>query len=173
MVIISQAPAASSVTAATGGVFQSSVGGNLLLTAPGSARLEGRSFIIRASGYATLAAGTYTAAVTAILYGAKSLAAPGAGNAIFSASASVVQSSPAASSAPWLVEAQLEGDSVSGLLQGAGQGIVNNVAAARAAIGQAPTTVNFATEPPVSFAAGVTVASNATAAVIDSFVLEA
>lgn len=175
MVIISQAPAAASVTAATGGVFQSTVGGNLLLTAPGSARLEGRSFTIRASGYVTAAAGTYTSVVSAIVYGGTTLAAPGSGNAIFTATSAtaIVQSGTVAASIPWQVEVVLEGDSVSGKLQGRGVGSVNNALQALAAIAQAPTSVNFATEPPLSFAAGVTVASNATAAVLDSFVLEA
>lgn len=173
MVLISQAPGAAALSAATGGVFQSTAGGNLLLLAPGSGRLEGRKFTIRHSGYATLAAGTYTAAVTAIIYGGKTLASPGAANALFSATASVVQSGTVATSVPYFVEADFEGDSVSGALQGVGEGVVNNTAQARAAIAQAPTGVSYVTEPPLSFAAGLIVASNATAAVLDQFTLEA
>lgn len=172
MIIISQAPAAASVTAATGGIFQASAGGNLVLNAPGSSRLEGRPFLIRTSGYATLAAGTYTSAVSAILYGGKTLATPGSANALFTATSNVVQSATAATSVPWMVEVILEGDSTSGALQGRGTGIVNNVNQAAAVIAQAPTTVVYSAEPPLVFAAGLTVASNASAAVINSFVLE-
>lgn len=173
MVIISQAPGGAQVTAATGGVFQSTAGGQLNMPIPGSGRLEGRKFTIRHSGVVTFAAGTYTAAVTAIIYGGVTLATAGAGNALYSATANVVRSATVSGSIPYFVEADIEGDSLSATIQGVGEGAVNNTAQARAAIAQAPTTVNFTTEPPLVFAAGVTVASQASAVILDSFTLEA
>lgn len=173
MVIISQAPLSVAQTTTTGGTFQSAVGGQLLLTAPGSARLEGKSFNVRASGYVTLAAGTYTAAVSAILYGAAPGFTAASGNALFTATANVVQSGTVAAAVPVQIDVVLEGDSVSGQLQGRGTGMVNNSLQAAAAIGHAPTSINFASEPPVTFAAGFTAASQASAAVLDQFILEA
>ncbi len=152
---------AQQITGAVGGVFQDASGQHNLL-APGSSRLEQVPFRVRASGWAKIPAGTFTATLVAALYG---VAGPGAwtaasGNQIAaSASQSYTQAGTTAVVVPFMVEAELEGDSTSGLLQGVYDAVVKNVFTAITALTNAPTGVNFANEPPVQFAAGVTLAN--------------
>ncbi len=95
-------------------------------------------------------------------------------------------SSATAVQTPWEVEVECVGYGTSNTVIGAAQGIhgssPNNtisIADARVAATNLPGTVNFATEPPLQFAAGIqTAASNLLAvatctAVLTSFVLEA
>lgn len=164
------------------------------LNVPGTNRLNGQPFTVRAAGYMTCGAGTYTSAATPIqfvLWASNTASfAAATGNAIFSTTALAIfsVSSATAVSLPWEVEAELVGDSVSGTIVGVGQAIYGtsvNIATSlkndRAALAQLPTvhTVNMATEPPLQFAAGcITAASNllnvgSTTVTLTQFVLEA
>src|SRR5271166_3853042 len=67
-------PAAVLTSTAASQVVQTTAGGNLILLMPGSNRLSGKDFNIRASGWAIGGAGTYTATIQPILYGDASLA---------------------------------------------------------------------------------------------------
>jgi hypothetical protein len=154
------------LTGATGGVFQSTLGGQLNLLLPGSLRLEQRKFTVRAAGFTTLPAGTFTATLVAALYAhantgtnSADLWTAGSGNKIAaSTSLSVTQAGTVAVTIPWEIEVGCEGDSVSGVLQGLMQDIVNNVKDSTnngAVLTNGPTGVLFANEPPLQFAAGV------------------
>lgn len=181
---ISQAPAASILTVATGAAQspflvaagEPGAGTQLNLNVPGSNRLNGQPFTVRAAGFMTCPAGTYTSAATPIqfvFWGSNTASfAAATGNALFSTTALAIfsVSSATALSVPWEMEMQISGDSTSGTLVGTGQAffgtsvnLVTSVAQARAALGQLPTvhTVNMATEPPIQLAVGcITAASN-------------
>src|SRR5712671_1600923 len=62
------------VATAAPATIQTTAGGNLILSAPGSNRLLGKQFYLQASGYISTGAGTYTATIQPILYGDASLA---------------------------------------------------------------------------------------------------
>jgi hypothetical protein len=184
MVIIAQAGPANTVTAAAGGVFTAlGTTAQLNLNAPGSNRLNGSAFVLRASGWSTLAAGTYTATVTVTLYGVANTLTSQAiawtaasGNAIAASSAaSVTQAGTVAVTVPWVIEAYLSGDGNSGLLQGIlSRAVVNNaVTTNNTAITHAPTGVAFNSEPPLQFACGAAPSANGTASVLEELVIEA
>lgn len=181
-VIIAQAPAAAILTVSSGAAQspflvaagEPGAGTQLNLNVPGSNRLNGVPFTVRAAGYMTCGAGTYTSAATPIqfvLWASNTASfAAATGNAIFSNTALAIfsVSSATAVSVPWEVEAQIVADSTSGTAIGAGEGLqgssvnlVTSVAIARAALGQLPTvhTVNMASEPPLQLAAGVITAA--------------
>lgn len=199
MYVIAQAPAAAVLTPTAGAVSpflviagEPGAGSQLNLNAPGTNRLNGQTFTVRASGYLTVPAGTATSAATPIqvvLYAANTAAFSAAsGNAIFSLTALAVftLSSASAISVPWEIEAELTGDSVSKNLIGVGEGYdaapnapTVAIATARAALGAvvATNTFNAASEPPVQFAVAVNTAASANlgavTATLKSFQLEA
>jgi hypothetical protein len=183
MYIISQAPAAAILTVASGAAQspflvaagEPGAGTQLNLNVPGSNRLNGQPFTVRAAGFMTCGAGTYTSAATPIqfvFWGSNTASfAAATGNALFSTTALAIfsVSSATAVSVPWEIEMEISGDGTSGTLVGVGQGIygssvnlVTSNAQARAALGQLPTvhTVNMATEPPLQVAVGVITASS-------------
>lgn len=181
MQIIANATAAAPLTVTSGAAYSPflvapglpGAGAQLNLALPGTSRQNGQPFTVRAAGYLTQAAGTYTSAATPIqfvLFGANSASfAAASGNALFSTTALAIfsVSSATAKSVPWEIEIEYVGDSTSGQVIGAGQGITGAsvnlttaIATARAAAGTPVTQpFNFATEPPVQFAAGVSTAS--------------
>jgi hypothetical protein len=118
--------------------------------------------------------------MTVNLYGFGSGAfTPGGANAIFSSSAlSVTNASAAVVKVGWQIEAELEADSVIGVLQGRGTAMTGAAAAGVAAraltaatsIGQAPTALDLSAATPVmQFAAGVTLDGNGSTANLLSF----
>jgi len=91
-------------------------------------------------------------------------------------------SSGSATTIPWEVEAQCVGDNTGGRVMGRGTGELlypsgTNAISTLAALAVAPSSVNFATEPPLQFTVGlVTAAANllgSGVASLTSFVLEA
>src|SRR5579885_240175 len=141
MYIIAQAPASSPVTIAastssTIAAFpviagEPGAGNQNSLNAPGSNRLNGQAFTVRASGYVTAAAGTYTSAaglINLVLYASNTSSfAAATGNAIFTvASIAATMSSATAKTMPFEIEVELQGDNVSAILSGAGQGFSAN-----------------------------------------------
>lgn len=198
MYIISQAPAAAALTVSSGAATtafaviagEPGAGTQLNLNAPGSNRLNGQSFLVRASGFVTFPAGTYTSAATPLtisLYASNTASfAVASGNVIAALTAVPVftYAAAVAVSMPWEVEAQVSGDSISKSLMGTFQGYEGlgpnggtEVIVARAIITNPLTTFNAATEPPVQFAVGiVTAAANnlgATTVSLTSLILEA
>ncbi len=187
------AMAPAQVTGATGGVFQNSVtaDGQFNLNVPGSAKLEGVEFMVRASGWVKFPAGTYTATIIANLYGVAGSAAwtAASGNKMASStSLSITMSGTTALVVPFLIEMDLEGDSMSGLLQGLQWALVDNVTNSTplAVVANAPTGVSFQTgstggassgqasvEPVLQFAAGVTLTNAQTGAIANLSLLAA
>lgn len=182
MATIGQALPAATLTVSSGAAQspfliaagQPGAGTQLNLNVPGSNKFNGVPFTVKAAGYMTCGAGTYTSAATPIqfvLWASNTASfAAATGNAIFSMTALAIfsVSSASAVSVPWEIEATISGDSTSGTLIGSGQGLqgtsvnlVTGIAVARAALGQLPTvhTVNMASEPPLQIAAGVISAS--------------
>lgn len=147
---------AAALTAA--GVFQATAGGNLVMGAPGTNRLLGKGFTVQASGYASTKAGTYTATIQPVLYGDASLATVTT-KPLFSATAGTLAYTGTVGAAiPFTLWAELEGDSLSGTFGGFGQSSVGTTVKAQAATVAPVSAINFATEPPISFAVGVNVA---------------
>ena len=179
-----QSAGAAAITGATGGVFSSTASGaQIALNLPGSA-MDQIPFVVKASGFITLGAGTYTASVQPLLYASTT---PGftaaAANAIYSAAAaSCTITSASAITVPWSVEAHLVGDNVSGKVLGWTQGVVPvtggtlaTTIAAITAISNAPTSVTFTAVTPLQFSAGVTLSATAVATSVvnlGSFYLE-
>lgn len=180
MYTISQAPSAAnltvtgaaSTTAVNAGIFnviagEPGAGSQLALNAPGSNRLNGQPFRVRAAGYSSIAAGTFTTSIQTLLYGSTTAGfTAAAASAIYSVAAiAVTVSSASATVIPWCVEALISGDSTSGKVVGSITGLLNNGAqqgaTAPVAIVNAPTSINFATEPPLQFAMGVSVGTTA------------
>jgi hypothetical protein len=176
MAVIANGPSVSTVTGATGGVFnviagEPGAGAQATLNLPGSGKFNGQYFKVRASGLVTLTAGTYTATVQPLLY-ASTVAGytASAAAAIYTPTAyNVTVASASTTKVPWTVEVSLEGDSTSGQIHGTTEATYYNGAAqlvALAAISNAATvsSVNFATEPPVQFAIGCTLGGATTGA---------
>lgn len=173
MYIISQAPASASVTSSGAATAAFTViagepgaGTQTNLNAPGSNKLNGQPFTVRANGYTLYGAGTYTASTIQLLLCAANTAsfAVATANAIVSMTAFVAISYTAATATavPWEIEAEVTGDNVSARLSGVGQGyqgtsanVATTIAIARAIITNPITTANMATEPPVQFAVAV------------------
>jgi hypothetical protein len=175
MAVLVNGPAVSTITGATGGVFkvipgEPGAGAQATLNVLGSGKLNGQQFHVKASGVASVSAGTYTATVQPLLY-ASTVAGytASAAAAIYSAAAiNVTVSSASVVNIPWIIDATLEGDSTSGLLVGSVLGLANNGAqqgaTAPVAIVNVPTSVNFASEPPLQFAIGTTLGGATTGA---------
>lgn len=147
---------AATLTAA--GVFQTTAGGNLVMGVPGSNRLNGKSFTVQISGWAFAGAGTYTATIQPVLYGDASLATVTT-KPLFSATAGTLAYTGTVGAAiPFSVWAEFEGDSTSATFGGVGQSSVGNTLKAQAATVAPVSAINFANEPPVSFAVGLATA---------------
>jgi hypothetical protein len=113
-------PAVLTSTAASQ-IVQNTAGGNLILSAPGSNRLLGKSFYVFASGYAQAGPGTFTATIQPILYGDASLATVTT-KPLFSATAGTLAYTGTTSAAiPWSLWAEFEGDTLSGTFYGVAQ----------------------------------------------------
>ena len=180
-----QQSAAAPITGAAGGVFSySSNGLQVSANLPGSGAMEQVPFVVKAGGYISLGAGTYTASVQPLLYASTT---PGftaaAANAIYSPAAvgwTITSATPV--SAPFEIEAHLVGDSTSGKILGWNQGLSPSAgtggtgsAVAIAAIANAPTSVTFSAAIPVQFAFGVTLSTTAVASSVvnlGSFIIE-
>lgn len=199
MYIIAQAPSAAPLTLSTGAstvafnviAGEPGAGTQVNLNAPGSNRLNGVPFIVRAAGNVTMPAGTYTTAATPIsfaLYASNTASfAAATANGIFSATAVAIftVSSATPVAIEWEVEAQVQGSNASGRLMGRGTAETNTPAGTQAvtSVGSLATSlssVNFASEPPVQFAVGiVTAAANllgtggSAVANLTNFVIEA
>lgn len=173
MQVIAQAPAAANSTIALGvstasaalSVFnviagEPGAGTQCNLNVPGSNRLNGQPFRVRAAGYVSFAAGTYTSSVQTLLHASTTAGfTAAASSAIYSAAAVAVTISAATAKViPWFVETIVSGDSTSGLLNIVNEANMNNGAQqiTAPAVGvNLPTAVNFATEPPLQFAASI------------------
>jgi hypothetical protein len=125
----------------------------VFLTAPSGGTLDQKAFRVRASGYATTA-GNFTVLIT--LWAGivlPTIAAPGT---IIGVSTARAQNTI---SAPWMIEANLIMDSVSGRMHGTQKAVVNNLFDAEAAIAAAITGITpgqGGAEPAVYFAVGIT-----------------
>ena len=151
-------PAAVLTNTAASSVVQNTAGGNLVLQAPGSNRLKGKSFYVVASGYAQSGPGTFTATIQPILYGDASLATVTT-KPLFSATAGTLAYTGTTSAAiPWSMWAEFEGDSLSGTFYGVAQSTVNATLKGQTITVAPVSTINFATEPPIKFAIGNTTA---------------
>jgi hypothetical protein len=143
------------------------------LLLPGNSTFEQTPFVVKAAGYITLPAGTYTASLQPLLY-ASTTTSPvftaAAANAIYSAAAAGCTVSSASSiSVPWEIESHLFGDTISGKVSGWNQGTLPTAGAtlaianvSPAIIANAPTSVAFtATSSALAFAMGFTVGGTA------------
>lgn len=156
---------AASTTAVNSGIFtviagEPGAGSQLSIGIPGSGRLNGVPFQIKAAGFVSIAAGTFTTSVQPLIYASTTAGfTAAAASAIYSAAAvAVTVASASATVVPWNLQITMSGDSTSGKVAGTYTGTNNNGAinsVALAIIANAPTSVNFSTEPPLQFAAGV------------------
>lgn len=122
--VLAVAAAAAPITAATGGVFVTT------LSAPGSSALESVPFKVKASGWITFAAGTYTATVQPLLHASTSLGfTASAASAIVSAAAltMTITSATASVNTVWETEAEIVGDTTNGKLAGKSGGFTRDV----------------------------------------------
>ena len=179
MYIQAQAPSAAVITLAAGAATaaftviagEPGAGSQCNLNAPGSNRLVGLPFIVRAAGLLNLPAGTVTTSATPIQFelAAANTAsfAVATGNVVASATAIAVftYSSAAAVSLPWMVELKYVGGGLSILgksnfITNDPNGVVGGAATEVATI-HSPSSINWNAEPPMQFAAAViTAASN-------------
>jgi hypothetical protein len=151
-------PAVFTATAATAtSVLQTTAGGNLILNAPGSNRLLGKSFYVVASGYlSTSGGGTFTATLAPILYGDASLATVTTKPLFTSTAGTLAYTGTVGAAIPWSLWAELEGDSISGTFYGVAQSVVGATLKTQTITVAPVSSINFATEPPIKFAIGVT-----------------
>lgn len=198
MYIISQAPAAAPITLSSGAstvafsviAGEPGAGTQCNLNAPGSNRLNGQPFRVRAAGNISLAAGTYTSSavpISFILYASNTASFTAAlANNVFSSTAVAIfsQASAVATTLEWNIEGIFQGDNTGAKLMGSTQGESMTPSGVQALYANqtAPNvlaSVNFAAEPPAQFAVGfLTAASNllnvgSAVANLTSFVLEA
>lgn len=165
--------AAASTTSAVTGIFnviagEPGAGSQLLLSVPGTNRLNAQPFRLRAAGYVAFNAGTYTATMQPLLYASTSAGfTASAAAAIVSVAAAVVTVASATTiGVPWQIEVLMGGDTTSGTLYGSATQLVNNQttligATAPVAIVNIPTGCNFSTEPPLQFSAACTIGGTA------------
>jgi len=149
-------PPANLTSTAASQVVQTTAGGNLILSAPGSNRLSGQQFYVVASGYAVGGPGTFTATVQPILYGDASLATVTT-KPLFSCTAGTLAYTGTATGAiPWNIMAEFEGDNTSQALWGNVTGQVGSTFKSPTVSVATASAINFQTEPPVKFAIGNT-----------------
>lgn len=186
MYITAQAPAAAGLTLSTGAATSAfnviagepGAGTQCNLNVPGSNRLNGQPFIVRAAGNVVLPAGTYTSSATpfsvALYAGNTASFAAAAGNGLFTSTAIPIFTVSAATptAAAWEIEGQFYGDNTFSRLMGRATAQTATPAGAQTAVDAVavtkvvPSSVNFATEPPLQFAvAVVTAAANLLSAV--------
>ena len=138
-------------------VVQTTAGGNLILNAPGSNRLNGQQFYVAASGYiVTSGGGTFTATVAPILYGDASLATVTTKPLFTATAGTLAYTGTTGAAIPWSLFAELEGDTTSGTFWGNVESQAGSSYKIKTVITQPTSTINFATEPPMKFAVGVT-----------------
>jgi hypothetical protein len=111
--------------------------GGVTLAIPGTARLNGKQFQVRASGNVTVAGTSPT--VQLQLLGA----IPGGNNVVLAQSTARTVTTSA--SYAWALEATLQGDNLSAILQGWFSDAINNVVDTQAALTNTLTGVNFGT----------------------------
>jgi hypothetical protein len=174
MYINVQAPPAaaitlSAITAASTTTFavlagEPGAGTQANLNAPGSNRLLGQSYIVRAAGLINLPAGTFTSSATPFsvwLTAANTASfAAAAANTIATSSAVAIftYASAAATSVPFEVEAQLNAGTILTGRQTYSVADPNAVVSGNGAsttIAHNLTGVNYATEPPLQFAVAI------------------
>jgi hypothetical protein len=142
-----------------------------VLNIQGSSRMEGKRFIIRASGRATFGT-TSSPTLNLGLYSGTSLTSTS--NTLVGALASAA-SQTISTTVPFSYEAILQGDSTSGIVQGTFGMMINNTITAAAAITANSSAglsgVNFASEPALQFVFAVTfgVSDTKNLAVLDEF----
>ena len=171
-----QSGPAATITAAAGGVFSYTANGlQVSANLPGGSAADQVPFVVKASGYLNLAAGTYTATVQPLLYASTT---PGftaaASNAIFSAAAvTLTMTATAATPIAYELESHLVVDSVSQKVQGWNQGVLPTTSAGTSlssaitsptAIVNNPSSVTLTAAVPLQFAFGITLAGTASAA---------
>lgn len=186
MQVIVQAPAAANATVTTAGslgVFnviagEPGAGTQCNLNVPGSNRLNGQPFVVRAGGILNMAAGTYTATVQPLVFASSTVGfTAAAANAAYSGAAvALTFTATTAVATPFEFELHCIGDSTSGVLNGWYQSLfaTTSVGAAFTLVtasptllttaGHMPTSVNFAKEPPVQFAVGIGLSTGTAAA---------
>lgn len=182
MQIVAQAPAAAPITIASGAstvafsviAGEPGAGTQCNLNYLGSNRMNGVSSRLRAAGYMTCGAGTYTSAAVPIrfcLWGSNTASfAAASGNIQWTTTSLAIftVTSTTAVAVPWEIEATIMGDNASGFLTGSAHSFtgtsVNSatpVVQTEAAIISPLTATNMNTEPPIQFTAGIiTAASN-------------
>lgn len=181
MQVITQAPAAASVSI-TAAVNVNNViagepgaGTQCNLNMPGSNRLNGQPFVVRAGGILNLAAGTYTATVQPVLFASTTTGFTAAtGNMLFTVTGvGLTFTTTAAVATPVEIEAHLIADNTSGLLNGWYQASFPTTSVGAAytqqaivptVLGRILTSINCATEPPVQFAVGINLPTGTAAA---------
>lgn len=143
-------------TMTAGGVFQTTAGANLILSVPGSNKLLGKQWYVQASGFVSTASGTYTQTIQPILYGDASLATVTT-KPLFSATAGTIAfTGTVAGAVPWALWAEFEGDTISGTFVGVAQSTVGVTLKGQTITVAPVSTINFASEPPIKFAVGIT-----------------
>lgn len=166
--ILAAASTAAPITAATGGAFVTT------LNAPGSGVLEDVPFRVKAAGWVTFPAGTYTATVQPLLHASTSLGfTASAASAIVSAAAltMTIASATATVNTVWESEVEIVGDTTNGKLAGKSGGYTRDVNSLGLLVTPAilvsantPTAVNFtATTAPLQFLAQIVLGSGAPA----------
>lgn len=166
--VIATASTAAPITAATGGTFVTT------LNAPGSSALEDVPFKVKATGWVTFAAGTYTATVQPLIHASTSLGfTASAASAIVSATAltMTIASATASVNTVWESEVEILGDTTNGKLAGKSGGFTRDVNSLGLLVTPAilvsantPTAVNFtATTAPLQFLAQIVLGSGAPA----------
>lgn len=122
-----------------------------ILQGLGTSRLDGRQFIVRASG-SVISNGNYNVTVT--LYSGTSLTA---------ASNTILKESTArnvnAATAGWFLEGRFSVDSKSGILAGTVALCINNLYDAHAVVTNTISSINVVTEPPFNMVVGMTFSS--------------
>lgn len=147
-------------------------GSACILTLPGSSRLEGKVFYVSASGLLTTGASTIT--VQPQFFGVVAL--PTVANQLTPGSYTQVAaptgvSIASASTVPWFLEAELIGDSISGILHGNMRTVINNTLTGPVALTSTLTSVSFKNDPVAYVAVGVSfsVSNAANADQLDAF----
>lgn len=150
-------PAAALTATAAQSVVQTTAGGNLILNAPGSNKLNGTRFSLLASGYASCTAGTFTSTIQPILYGDSSLATVTTKPLFTSSAGTLAYTGTTGAAIQWTMAGTFEGDSTSGQCFGTVSSLVGGtLGAAAASVKMVSTPINFASEPPLKFAIGNT-----------------
>lgn len=141
-------------------VFQTTAGANLILAAPGSNKLTGRTFLLQASGVVTTGAGTYTATIQPILYGDASLATVST-KPLFSATAgTLAYTGTVGAVMPWTMFGKFSGSGgTTGTFSGAVESWVGGTYKIATQITAPVSAINFAAEPPFKFALGAVLAT--------------